>query len=291
MISLPRLGGDRSVGNDQGYALVATIACIMFFAVVALGVLTLTERVVVAGTSEVEAARASAAADAGVALALRRLLTTGPSGSPRLDGTPFVTSFDDARLEITLSDERGKVPLGLIDEQQLTALLEYAGLAGEPLSLARDSFLDWVDDDDAARSNGAERDYYRSKGLRPRNGEFLTLGELGRVRGFSPLMVEKIAQVATADFGNGSFETRFASPAAIKIMYPDGDAAFDEIIRAREARGQTTTFSFADATSRIGRPVTIAVTARHPSGARSVRSCIVELTGGERRPYVTRHCM
>lgn len=276
--------------GEAGYALVAAVASILFFAVVALGILSLTQRVLVTGTAEVEAARASAAAEAGIALALRELLTNGPLDAFRIDGTPRRIRFDTAQLEIVVTDERGKVPLNLLDEGQLTALLGFAGLSGDPLAIARDSYLDWIDDDEDPRPNGAEIDYYRPSGIHPRNAGFLTIGELGRVRGFTPGIVQKIASVATTDFGNASFDLRSASPAAIRIMYPAGDAAVDEIVRSRETQGQVTALGFVDRASREGRPITIAVKAAYPSGANATRRCVVELTGADLRPYVIRHC-
>ncbi len=276
--------------GDAGYALVAAVAAILFFATVALGILGFTQRAITTGRAEIEAARAAAAADAGIAIALRGLLADGPGSAFPIDGTPRQFRFDGATLLVEVRDERGKVPLNLLDQRQLTLLLESAGLSGEPLAVARDSYLDWIDEDDEPRPSGAEKDYYRGQGLVPRNAGFLTLGELGRVRGFSPLIVQKIATVATADFGNGSFDPRTATPAAIAIMYPAGDAAVDEILRARESQQQVTALDFSNRTSRVGRPMTIAVKASYPSGAVTTRRCVVELTGATRRPYVMRHC-
>ncbi len=275
---------------QEGYALVAAVAAILFFAIVALAALTLTRRVIVTGSAEVEAARASAAAEAGIALALRGLLANEAANAFPVDGTPRRLVFDDGSLEIIVRDERGKVPLNLIDETQLAALLEYAGLSGEPLQVARDSFLDWIDEDDEARPSGAERAFYRKEGLAPRNAPLQTLRELGRVRGFPPDVFTKIALIATTDFGNGTFDLQTATPAAIAVMYPAGDAAVDQIIRGRQSQGQVTALDFVDKTSRVARPFTISVTASYPSGAVASRSCVVELTGAVSRPYLIRHC-
>ncbi|WP_293880048.1 general secretion pathway protein GspK [Sphingomonas sp.] len=284
--------GDQghAASGDNGYALVAAVASILFIGVMALGILALTRRVLVTGGADVDAARVSAAAEAGIALALRGLLSDNPGEAIAADGRHRQIMFDRAKLDISVTDERGKVPLNLVDETQLTSLLEYVGLSGEPLEIARDSFLDWIDDDDEVRANGAEADYYRVRGLRTRNAGFVTLGELARVRGFSPSTVQKIAAVATTDFGNGSFDTHVASAEAIRIMYPKGDAAIDEIISKREAQGQTTAFAFSDRTSWTGRPLTIIATASLASGASAQRRCTIELTGADRRPYVIRHC-
>lgn len=275
---------------EAGYALVAAVAAILFFATVALAALTLTRRVIVTGAAEVEAARASAAAEAGIALALRGLLATDATNAFPVDGTPRRLIFDGSSLEIVVRDERGKVPLNLIDETQLVALLEFAGLSGEPLQVARHSFLDWIDDDDEARTRGAERAFYRKEGLAPRNAPLQTLREVGRIRGFPPDVFAKIASIATTDFGNGTFDLQTATPAAIAIMYPAGDAAVDEIIRRRQGNGQVTSLNFADRASRVARPITILATATDPSGAVATRSCVVELTGAIRRPYLIRYC-
>lgn len=276
--------------DEAGYALVAAVAAILFFAFVSLGVLTLTQRTVVTGVAEVEAARASAAADAGIALGLRDLLSTSILGGPSVGGRPRLASFEGARLTIITTSERGKVPLNLLDENQLTALLEYVGLRGEPLEIARDSYLDWLDDDDEPRPSGAEMVYYTPKGIRVRNGGFVTIGELGRVRGFTPAIVAKVGAIATTDFGSGTFDLRLASAPAIRIMYPAGDQAVAEIVRTRNAEGQVAAFESVDRAALVGTPVTVAVTAAYPSGAIGRRSCVFELTGAPRRPYVIRHC-
>ncbi len=280
----------KADAGEAGYALVAAVVAILFFATISLGVLSITQRSLLGGRAEIESARAAAVADAGIAIAIRGLLANGPDNAFPIDGTPRRFTFDGASLTVSVRDERGKVPINLLEETQLTLLLESAGLAGSALDVARDSLLDWIDDDDDERPNGAERLFYRDAAIAPRNGNILTLGELGRIRGFSPGIVQKIAAVATTDFGSGSFDLRTATPAAIAIMYPNGDAAVDEILRAREVRQQVTALDFGDRSSRIGRPLTIDVKASYPSGVRGAASCVVELTGAVRRPYVVRHC-
>ena len=187
-------------------------------------------------------------------------------------------------------DEHGKVPLNLMDESQLTALLEYAGLTGEALTVAHDSFLDWLDDDDEARANGAEAGYYVSHGVRVRNGNLQSIGELRQVRGFTPAVVARIAAIASVDFGSGPFDPRFAQPAAIGIMYPDSAGGPQAIEREREAAGQVTALSFVSDVDLAGRPLTIDVMATRSGGVATHQRCVIELTGAPQRPYVIRDC-
>ena len=276
--------------GQRGYALVAAVAGLIFFATIALGVLAVTQRALVTGSADVEAARVAVAAEAGVVLAIDQLLNPSLAGAWSNDGRLHRADFDGVQLEIAIVDERGKVPLNLLDEKQIEALLEYAGLSGERLTIARDSYLDWIDDDDEPRSDGAEIDYYRKQGIRPRNGALTSLGELGRVRGFSPDVVSRIASIGTVDFGSGSFETRFAKPAAIRIMYVNDSGSVAEIERAREAAGQVTALAFSQDSKLVARPLLVAVTARIATGAMARRACVIELTGTAGRPFVLRHC-
>jgi general secretion pathway protein K len=90
------------------------------------------------------------------------------------DGFPF----DDERYEVAVTDECGKIDLNSAEQELLERLPQ---LTEEMI----DAVLDWRDDDDDARPNGAEQDYYGR--LRPAracpNRPFLTLGELLLVRG------------------------------------------------------------------------------------------------------------
>lgn len=273
--------------DESGYALVAAVASILVFALLALGQVTEMRAVVISGEAEIDAARAAAAADAGIAIAISHL--TDPDDRRRwvMDGRVRRARFDLASLSIRIDDERGKVPINIIDEQQITHMLQLVGLEGQALRVARDSLLDWRDDDDDALPNGAEAAYYRSRGYEPRNFGLTTLGELRRVRGFTPSLVARLAPFVTVNFTGGAFEPRFAQPQALEVML-GGQGGPEAIARQRELAGQTTALSFSDASRLVGRPIGIHVVAELPSGAYAERGVIVELTGAEARPYVVR---
>lgn len=275
---------------ESGFALIGAIASILLFALLAAAILTSTQRSLLTGMSEVNAAKASGAADAGLVLALDGLLTSNPALRWTIDGRHRNVSLEDARLDISIVDERGKVPLNLLDEKTATALFEAAGLSGERLRIARDSVLDWTDDDDDPRESGAETGYYRSKQIVPRNGSLQTIEELGRIRGIDAAMIDRLRPIVTADFGSGSFDPRFAQPLAIAIMSGTSTPTPEAIARAREIAGQVSAFGFIDQGQMVGRPLTVTVRARIGTDAQAVKECIVELTGNRVRPYVIRNC-
>jgi len=272
---------------DAGYALVAAVATIPFFALIAAMVINVGQRSIVDASAEIGEAKAGAAADAGIVLAVHGLLESDPARRWTIDRRPRTVAFDGAQIAIQIEDERGKVPLNQLDTSQLEALLRYAGLDGEPLRIARDSLLDWQDDDDETRENGAEADYYRLRGTTPRNGPLRAIGELVEVRGFNRAMVDRITPFVALDTGNGSFEAEFADPRAITVMY-GAAGSVEAIVRARELAGQRTAIDLGSRVSLIGRPLTIAVVARRADGSVSRRRAVVELTGAAKQPYIVR---
>ncbi len=88
----------------------------------------------------------------------------------------------------TVSLEPVGVGLSLqsVEGPMLASVLRNAGVPSAPIDSMVDAFLDWRDDDDTARANGAEGDWYTTQGLRtPRNGDFVAVEELLSVRGFN----------------------------------------------------------------------------------------------------------
>jgi len=99
------------------------------------------------------------------------------------------------------------------------------GIPGETANIIMDSILDWKDEDNLRRLNGAEDSYYESlpAPYKAKNGNFDTLEELLLVRGVTPEII----------FGYGShpglirFLTVYSKGSAINL-----NAASKEVIAA-----------------------------------------------------------
>lgn len=272
-------GASLGTNGNSGYALVAAVASLAVFAAIALAVQAATMLATTDAAAEQAQLQASAAADAGVVMALAGLLSQDVAGGWTIDGRTRTRRFGQARLAIRVEDEAGKVPLLALDAARATRLLEGAGLDGERLRVARDGLLDWIDEDEDKRPFGAEEPFYRAAGVRPPNGAVASVGELRLVRGLDPATVARIAPYVTVT--PGSFDPRFADPRALAVMGQGGPAAID---RAREAAGQRTAFALGQP-DLTGRPLTIAVEATLPGGAAARRRATVSLTGARARPY------
>lgn len=275
--------------RERGYAMVAAVAGIAVFALMALALVQSNQNDIVLVNAEVGQAKAAAAADAGLAIALNGLLAKDRANRWSIDGRPRTASFGGASLLIRIEDERGKVPINLLDDELAARLMEAIGLGyGGAARTAADSLIDWIDDDEEPRPDGAEVDYYQSRGIRPRNGPLQSIEELAVIRGFSPKMVEQLKPFVTVNFGTGGFDARYAHPRAIGVMLDGGADSPAAINRQRELDGQRAAIELGDAIDLVGRPLAITIEAERPDGTRSKRQVIVELTGADARPYIIR---
>lgn len=274
--------------GEDGYAMVAAVAAIAVFAMMAMSLVQANQTGVAEATADYGQAKAAAAADAGLALALGGLLAEGRASRWSIDGRVRTLRFDDADLKIRIEDERGKVPLNLLDEETAGRLAEAAGLRGERARIAADSLLDWTDEDDEPHAAGAEALYYRARGIHPRNGPLESIEELAQVRGFDTATVERLRDFVTVNFGPGGFDVRFGEPRAIGVMTAGGEDNPAAIVRQRELSGQRTAIEIGEDVDLTGRPLTIVVEARRADGSRALRRTIVELTGSPQRPYIIR---
>jgi general secretion pathway protein K len=272
------------VSRDEGYALLAAIAAIAVFATLALTILARVQGSILQANADIERARADAAAQAGVQMAIQNLVGSDRAFRWSLDGRPRDFPFAGSHVTIRLIDERGKLPLAALEDQQVRKLFELLGVSPDRLEVITDSYLDWTDDDDDARSNGAESAYYARRHIRPPNSAPQSMDELALVRGFDPALVAKLKEVATLHFGSGTFSSAHANPIAIEVLASGGEDSPEAIEAEREAAGQRTAIELDD-DKVAGRTVEILAEAATPGGGRSHAREVVELTGNIDRPY------
>lgn len=110
-------------------------------------------------------------------------------------------TLGDGTYRVRLVDESGKINLNRADENTLQRIFTNLGIE-EPLrGVLTDSIMDWRDQDDLHRTNGAENDYYQS--LSPaytaKNGPFDSVEELLWVKGVSSSLYYGNAGAGTSD--------------------------------------------------------------------------------------------
>jgi len=129
--------------------------------------------------------RARLAAEAGLNMAVLGL--RDPEDEQRWvpDGRPYEILFDDATIEIMVTDERGKVNINSANEETLIRLFVSNGLDDAQAEQLAAAVLDWTDEDELVRPSGAEEGEYTSAGYQvgPANREFIMVEELLQVLG------------------------------------------------------------------------------------------------------------
>jgi general secretion pathway protein K len=91
-------------------------------------------------------------------------------------------------FEMRFIDESGKFNLNRVNDDVLRQIFTHLGVEEQIVNVLADSIMDWRDEDDLHRLNGAESDYYLS--LSPpytaKNGPFDSVEDLLWVRGVTP---------------------------------------------------------------------------------------------------------
>jgi general secretion pathway protein K len=91
-------------------------------------------------------------------------------------------------FNVKVTDEEGKLPINRLSQQQLERLCAALGIDVVDADVIVDSILDWMDDNDLHRLNGAEDEYYESLSppYKAKNGPLDRVEELLLVRGITP---------------------------------------------------------------------------------------------------------
>lgn len=104
------------------------------------------------------------------------------------NGQPHTLKYRYGKTVVTIEKETSKVNVNKADHFQLKAVLERAGLEEGAADNLADVIADFIDEDDLARLNGAEKDQYQQMGLPypPFNGPLFRLDQMLLIPGIDP---------------------------------------------------------------------------------------------------------
>lgn len=164
--------------------------------------------------------RAHYAAEAGLARAIYSL--QDPDAKQRWvgDGRVYPFRFDDAGVQVTMTDEGGKVDLNAASPEVLQALFRAAGLDAAAAGKLAANVVDWRSfvtvpgQADRARAAyaAAGRDYG------PRHGPFASLEELQQVLGMTPALYRTLEPAITIWSGRAMPDPNTAPPLALAAI-------------------------------------------------------------------------
>ncbi len=161
---------------------------------------------------------------------------------------------------VRVTDEQGKLNLNALRTPSGTIDLAWKGVA-ERLFVIRgvdpallDPILDWLDANDAPEPRGAERDHYAhlTPPTTPRNGLFLTEGELGRVKGMTARVRARLSDVVTVLPTSSRINVNTAPADVLSALFPEVDQQLLEQFLA--TRGETPVPGANELKSRLGLP-------------------------------------
>ncbi len=117
----------------------------------------------------------------------------------RQNGYTGPVPFGDGFFKIHIMSENGKININQAGEKLLKIMLSGLEIDEKQKSVIVDSILDWRDEDNLRRLNGAENRYYQnlSEPYTAKNGDFDSLEELLLVKGITPEIFKNIKDLIT----------------------------------------------------------------------------------------------
>lgn len=175
-------------------------------------------------------AQIQALAEAGIAVAELMLLSNDPEVRWQTDGRIYELSYAGATIRLRLLAEAGKIDINAANAQRLQALVGYGGIADSMQQRQLvDAILDWRDQDDDVRFDGAEKNQYSAAGLNygPANRAFQSTDELLLVLGMDDWLFNRLEPLITS-YANKQVDLQKASKEVLEVLHAESQAVSTE---------------------------------------------------------------
>jgi general secretion pathway protein K len=165
-------------------------------------------------------AQAMAVAESGIALAEMMLLNPDPNKRWRADGNIYQINAGDAKVRVRLLSETGKIDINEADQTVLEGLMTHAPVDTEQQTRLVNAILDWRDEDDLVRIDGAEKKEYKDAGLNyhPQNKPFQSIEELQLVLGMNETVFKWIEPLVTVYSGQKQVAMQEATKEVLQVI-------------------------------------------------------------------------
>lgn len=156
--------------------------------------------------------------------------------------TGLEVTMGESTAHVDVLPESGRRNVNKLEDEDWEELLDQCGVPEENWPDLIDCFMDWVDEGDEHRLNGAEEDdaYYKEQGYVPKNAPLDTVDELLLIKGFTPEVVyggpppdpkseplRGIAHLLTT-FGDGKVNINTASREVLMTLTAGNGEMLDE---------------------------------------------------------------
>jgi general secretion pathway protein K len=174
-------------------------------------------------------------AEAAINLAVLALRDPDDETRMMADGRIYQQEIDGILVEVSAIDERGKLDINAADEITLANIFAGHGLELGDAEILAAAVVDWRDQDDLERVNGAEEDAYFAAGLEmgPANRPFMMTEELLQVIGMTYELYRLLEPGITVFSRAAEPDPAFAPVQALMAM---PDITYEEAVNFVEER-------------------------------------------------------
>ena len=227
----------QSRSRQQGIALIIVLWITTLLTLIASSfIYAMRTDVNIVGNSMARA-RLEAAADAAVQRSILEMLKPPQlPGRWNTDGVSQQWSYRGVAVDVSLTDESGKIDINTASDVLLRGLFVAHGLKDEEAATVTDAILDWRDPDSLKRLRGAEEAEYLAAGYsyKPANAAFQSIEELRLVLGLTPELFDKVAPLITIYSRQGGINPGIAARGVLRALPGATDVLVDQYIALRE---------------------------------------------------------
>ena len=179
------MSGRLRINSQRGIALVLVLWVLLLLTIMTASFALMARMDRLEANALLSGTQARFSAEAAIDLAVLALRDPDDETRMLADGRVYETEIDGVYLEVSATDERGKLDINATDELTLATLFTGHGMELQDAELLAAAVMDWRDEDELERVNGAEEDAYLDAGLEmgPANRPFMMTEELLQVIG------------------------------------------------------------------------------------------------------------
>ena len=225
----------RRINSQHGIALVLVLWTLLLLTIVTGSFSLMARMDRLEAHSLLYGTQARLSAQSAINLAVLALRDPDDETRMLADGRVYQTDLDGVLVEVSAIDERGKLDINATDELTLANLFVGHGLELDMAELLAAAVLDWRDEDELERVNGAEEDAYLAAGLEvgPANRPFMMTEELLQVIGMDYELYRRLEPAITVFSRTPAPDPAFA-PVEALLALPD--ITYEEAVNFVEER-------------------------------------------------------
>ncbi|MEO8385940.1 MAG: type II secretion system protein GspK [Betaproteobacteria bacterium] len=223
--------------RQQGIALIIVLWIMTLLMLIASSFIYAMRTDVVIVANSVTRARLEAAADAAVQRGIFEMFKPPQlPGRWTTDGVAQAWGYQGIAVEVSMTDESGKIDINTASDALLRGLFLSQGLKEDEAASITDAIGDWRDPDSLKRLRGAEEAEYVAAGYtyKPANAAFQSIEELRLVMGMTPELYEKVAPLITIYSRQPGINAGIASRGVLLALPGTSGAIVDQYIALRE---------------------------------------------------------